>query len=376
MQKIITSDKNYARLDEWIGENKVRCLMLVCGSSIEKQDINGYFKALGSRQDIKVVRFSGFSPNPGYESIISGVEQFKKNDCDAIIAVGGGSAMDVAKCIKLYSNMDGNGEDGSYLKQMIIPNSIPFLVMPTTAGTGSEATRFAVIYHNGNKQSVAHESCIPDTVLMDASALRSLPEYHRKASMLDALCHAIESSWSLRSTDESRKYAYEAIRLVMEHKDGYLANSDEGNRGMLLAANIAGKAINITQTTAGHAMCYKITGLFGCAHGHAAALCVRVLFEWMAKGIADDAIECIDPRGKEHLKSVLDDIACAMGCDGAVSGAERFVSFFDELDLNVPSATREQYELLKRSVNPDRLKNHPVRLNEDSIDMLYHRILK
>ena len=374
MQKIITKDNDHAQLDEWIVKNNVKRLMLVSGASIKKQEINSYFEALNDRPGTKVIRFSGFLPNPDYESIVNGVELFRENNCDAIIAVGGGSAMDVAKCIKLYCRMDGNGEEGSYLKQTIIPNDIPFLVMPTTAGTGSEATRFAVIYYNGNKQSVAHESCIPDSVLMDAAALRTLPDYHRKASMMDAFCHAIESAWSVNSTEESRKYAYDAIQLIMEHKDGYLANSDEGNRGMLLAANMAGKAINITQTTAGHAMCYKITGLFGCAHGHAAALCVRILFLWMVKEIED--IECIDPRGKEHLKGVLDDIAHAMGCDGAISGAECFGAVFDELDLGIPDATQEQYSILKTSVNPDRLKNHPVRMDEDTIDMLYHRILR
>lgn len=374
MQKIITKDNDHAQLDEWIVKNNVKRLMLVSGASIKKQEINSYFEALNDRPGTKVIRFSGFSPNPDYESIVNGVELFRENNCDAIIAVGGGSAMDVAKCIKLYCRMDGNGEEGSYLKQTIIPNDIPFLVMPTTAGTGSEATRFAVIYYNGNKQSVAHESCIPDSVLMDAAALRTLPDYHRKASMMDAFCHAIESAWSVNSTEESRKYAYDAIQLIMEHKDGYLANSDEGNRGMLLAANMAGRAINITQTTAGHAMCYKITGLFGCAHGHAAALCVRILFLWMVKEIED--IECIDPRGKEHLKGVLDDIAHAMGCDGAIPGAECFGAVFDELDLGIPDATQEQYSILKTSVNPDRLKNHPVRMDEDTIDMLYHRILR
>ena len=157
----------------------------------------------------------------------------------------------------------------------------------------------------------------------------------------------------------------------MEHMDGYLANTEEGRAGMLRAANTAGKAINITQTTAGHAMCYKITSLFGSAHGHAAILCDRVLFPWMIK----NTDKCIDPRGEEYLKKTLDEIGQAMGCMDAKTGAEKLKRIFDELDLKVPTATVEQLEILKNSVNPVRLKNHPVELDLEIIDSLYHRIL-
>ena len=186
----------------------------------------------------------GFQPNPLYENVLSGLECYRKNSCNAIIAVGGGSAMDVAKCIKLYSNMQGDGEDGSYLKQKILPNEIPFLAIPTTSGTGSEATRFAVIYFNGVKQSVSDYSCIPGTVLLDAGMLKTLPQYQKKSTMLDALCHAIESFWSVNSTRESKNYSREAIEIVIKNLDAYLENKEEGNAEMLIAANTAGKAIN------------------------------------------------------------------------------------------------------------------------------------
>lgn len=288
------------------------------------------------------------------------------------MAVGGGSALDVAKCIKLFSNMAGNGAYGDFLKQKIVPNQIPFLAMPTTAGTGSEATRYAVIYYNGSKQSVTHKSSIPDTVLMDSSVLKTLPLYQKKATMMDAFCHALESFWSVNSTEESKVYSKKAIEMVLTHMGGYLANTDEGNAGMLLAANVAGKAINITQTTAGHAMCYKITSLFGVAHGHAAILCDRKLFPEMICNTKT----CIDPRGEAYLKETISDISQAMGCNTAEESVAKLEDIFVKLELEVPQATEEQFEILKTSVNPVRLKNHPVELTEDTIDMLYHQILK
>lgn len=369
-QKIIYADGGYAGVEQWIRDNRVSTLMLVCDAALPFLQIREYFDRL--EKEITVIRFDDFQPNPLYESVVKGVELFRGKGCSAIIAVGGGSAMDVAKCIKAYCRMDGDGKDGSFLKQEIRDNDIPFLAMPTTAGTGSEATRYAVIYYEGKKQSVTSSGFIPGTVLMDPDCLKTLPAYQKKATMCDALCHALESFWSVNSNDESREYSRAAIRGVMDNMKGYLDNTEEGRKGMLLAANMAGKAINITQTTAGHAMCYKITSLFRCAHGHAAMLCDRVLFPWMT----ENTDKCIDPRGEVYLKQTLDGIGQALGCEDAKAGAERFLQIFDELAFEIPSATEEQYQELKTSVNPVRLKNHPIALDEETIDQLYHQILR
>ena len=364
---IIFPKNNYQGLDEWLeGKKKV---LLVCGNSIRLlENISQKLNSVST----PLVRFSDFQPNPLYENVVEGTKRFREEGCDAIMAIGGGSAIDVAKCIKLYSGLPGNGENGSWLHMAHINNNIPFLVMPTTAGTGSEATRFAVIYYDGKKQSITDENLIPDSVLVDSGCLKSLPDYQKKSAMCDALSHALESFWSVNSTDESKDYSRKAIRLILKNMDGYLNNSEESRANMLLAANIAGKAINITQTTAGHAMCYKITSLFGCAHGHAAMLCNRVLYPWMAANID----KCIDPRGEEYLKHTLDEIGQTMGCVDAYSGAEKFCEIFDKLGFDVPKANDEQYEELKTSVNPDRLRNHPVQMTEETINDLYHEILR
>lgn len=370
-QRIITARDNYIEFDQWIQENGCKKILMVCDGSIWYMD--GFNKHLEEveKTGVEMIGFRDFQPNPLYESVVKGVELFNDEKCDSIMAVGGGSAMDVAKCIKLYSNLPGDGTDGAWLKAEIVPNSIPFIAMPTTAGTGSEATRYAVIYYNDAKQSVTSESFIPSTVLMDPNALKTLPLYQKKATMMDALCHAIESFWSVNSTEKSKEYSRAAIQAVLKHMDGYLANTEEGNAGMLKAAHTAGQAINITQTTAGHAMCYKITSLFHSAHGHAAILCDRVLFPWMA----ENTDKCTDPRGEEYLKATLDEIGRAMGCKDATEGAEKLRIIFDSLELEVPTATAEQFEILKNSVNPVRLKNHPIALGVDTIDSLYHIIL-
>ena len=359
--------RSYEELESVLNEKGIKSLFIVCDSAFKFLPIKPWVENL-STKGIHVTLFSDFQPNPRYESVVEGVRLFHSSNADAIFAIGGGSAIDVAKCIKLYSNMN---ECRNYLEQAIVPNDILLIVMPTTAGTGSEATRYAVIYYNGEKQSVTSTSCIPSIVLLDSSALKTLPLYQKKATMLDALSHAIESYWSVNSTNESREYSKQAIEMVLANMNGYLQATDEGCSNMLSAANIAGKAINITQTTAGHAMCYKLTSLFDIAHGHAAAICNRVLFPWMTENLD----KCIDPRGRKQLEDALTGISEAMGCDTPEKAAEKLCDLVRELEMSIPSATEEQYEILTRSVNPVRLKNFPVALDEKIINMLYRQIL-
>lgn len=369
MQNILIASDNYTELDDYFVRSGANTILLVCDDSIKFLRLNDYFNALEDRKGIKVVRFSDFQPNPLYESVVEGVKAFHDNSCELIAAVGGGSAMDVAKCIKLYSNMDNSR---NYLEQTIVPNDVPLFAVPTTAGTGSEATRYAVIYYDGEKQSVTHDSCIPSTVLFDASVLKTLPMYQKKATMMDAFCHALESFWSVNSTDESKEYSREAIKFILANKDLYLANDETANANMLKAANIAGKAINITQTTAGHAMCYKLTSLYGIAHGHAAALCDVKLLPYMMKNID----KCIDVRGEAYLKTALNEIAKAMDCNNPDEAVKKFAAIVEELELDVPRVrSTEDIDILKNSVNPVRLKNHPISLTIEHIEVLYKDIL-
>ena len=368
-QVVIPADSGYRGLRDYLRCLGVRKTLVVCGKSCSKIPVGQNIERIFAESDAQVTFFSDFSPNPDYSSVIKGVDAYKTNGCDSIMAIGGGSAMDVAKCIKLYATMP----DGcDYIHERIVPNDIPFVAIPTTAGTGSEATRFAVIYYNGEKMSVTDYSCIPSAVLFDPTVLVSLPEYQRKSTMMDAFCHAVESFWSVNSTEESRAFSKKAVQMILENNDSYLGNSAEGNRKMLEAANIAGKAINISQTTAGHAMCYKLTGLYGLAHGHAAALCVNALWPYMIA----HADFCVDSRGKEHLHAVFNDLAAAMGVESPEAAAAKFNGFLEGLQLGRPKARSiEDYNVLKKSVNPVRLKNNPVKLEESAIECLYRQIL-
>ena len=367
MQNYITASENYSELDDYFKKSNAKKILLVCGGSIRFLKLNDYFETLEKRTGIRVIKFNDFKPNPDFESVRKGVKVFRENRCDLIAAVGGGSAMDVAKCLKLFSKADDSTD---WLKEKFIPNSTELLAVPTTAGSGSEATRFAVIYKNGEKQSIGDESTLPGTVLFDPDVLKTLPLYQKKSAMMDALCHAAESFWSVKSTDESRKISEKAVKLVLENMDKYLAGDEDENVNMLKAANLAGQAINITQTTAGHAMCYKLTTMYGLAHGHAAALCNSVLLKFMISNTE----KCSDIRGEEYLKNTFSGLAEIFGCADTTELADKFTYIVRKLELAPPEIKPEDIDKLKVSVNPDRLKNNPVTLTTDVIEKLYREI--
>ena len=367
-QTILYLSSDYRVLDEYFKKHHTKKVLLVCGNSIKALRVNDYFVDIKERLNIEVVRFSSFEPNPDYASVVEGVEVLHENECDTIVAVGGGSAIDVAKCIKLYSNMDSAK---NYLEQKIIQNDVTFFAIPTTAGTGSEATRFAVIYYKGTKQSIVDDSCVPSLVLFDSMVLQSLPVYQKKVTVLDATCHAIEAFWSVNSTDESKEYSKKALELIIENLAKYLANDDTSYEKMMLASYYAGKAINITQTTAGHAMAYKMTSLYGLPHGHAVALCVSELWTYMIMNIES----CRDVRGQQYMESMFAELAKIFGCDKPIEAATKFQSLIDDLQLETPKTQESDFAILVNSVNEERLQNNPIQLTKKDIETLYVAIL-
>lgn len=362
MQKIFKGINNLGEALK--GSTKV---LLVCDSSFPFLSIKGDIE----RMEVPYVTFDQFTPNPLYEDVCKGVDLFQSAQCDTILAVGGGSSLDVAKCIKLYCQMDKNK---LYLEQEYKDTGVKLIAIPTTAGTGSESTRYAVIYYDGKKQSVTHDSIIPDVAILEPGVLKTLPVYQKKCTMMDALCQGIESWWSVNSTDESKKLSMEAVETIMRWWHEYIfENTDASAKAIMHAANLAGQAICITQTTAPHAFSYKITSLYKLPHGHAVAVGLPVIWEYMV-GNMD---KCIDSRGQDYLAGIFDEIAKAMSCKNPTEAVAKFRQMIEEMELKNPVAKNREEELviLATSVNPVRLKNNPVSLVDKSILNLYGLII-
>lgn len=373
MEELKTLEESQKYFGDFLKENKIQKLLWVCGNSWKNQKLCQILEETAKEQNVSIFYFSDFKPNPTYDSVLAGLGCYRENGCNAIAAAGGGSALDVAKCIKLFSTMDEEMEarkEGSYLKQKSAENHVPFLTIPTTAGTGSEATRYAIIYYKGEKQSVTEDLLLPSHVILCPDVLEGLSDYQRKATMLDVLCHAVESYWAVSADETSQNYAAEAMKLLVENKDGYLENTREGNEGMLEAANLAGKAINISRTTVPHAMCYKITSLFGASHGHAAALCLPVVWEYML----DHMEQVSSPKGRVYVQKNFQELARCLGCEDPRQGVQWMKDLLKELKMEVPAIKEEQMELLVSSVNPARLKNNPVAFDREDLKKLYENV--
>lgn len=364
MQKIL---KGYHNIAECLREASSKKYLLVCDASFPFLAIKDYFDTI----DIPYVKFDSFTPNPLYEDVCKGVKLFRKENCDAIVGIGGGSTLDVAKCIKLYAKMS---DDRLYLEQEYKDTGIPYIAIPTTAGTGSESTRYAVIYYDGKKQSVTHESIIPDYAILEPLLLKTLPLYQKKCTMLDALCQGIESWWSVNSNDESKIYSKTAVETIIRYWKEYIFdNTDQSCAMIMKAANYAGRAICITQTTAPHAFSYKITSIFKLPHGHAVAVCLPEIWQYMLF----HPEKCIDNRGNDYLAAIFTDIAHAMGVYSPESAIDMFRSMLKEMEIGNPVSKNREEELsiLSSSVNPIRLKNNPVELDKDVIAILYNKIV-
>ena len=372
MQKIVNGIE---RLSEILKEIGCKRLFLVVDSSYPFLNIKDAIEALPV---MEMVTFSNFTPNPLYEQVCEGVEMLKASQCEAVLAVGGGSAIDVAKCIKLavLSN-EGNAAIIPPLVSQRLPiegNKIPFIAIPTTAGTGSESTHNAVMYYEGSKQTVTNDGILPDYALLEPTVLKTLPLYQKKCTMMDALCQGIESWWSVNSTDESKEYSKTAVELIMANWRQYIFdNDDDAAKMIMLAANYGGRAINIAQTTAAHAMSYKITSFYNLPHGHAVALCLPEIWDYMI----DHTNNCIDIRGERYVRNLFGSISHSVGADSTEDAIHIIRNMMREMGLGSPSFVNDaeaELEMLCKSVNPIRLKNNPIRLDYDSIYSFYNHI--
>jgi len=330
-----------------------------------------------SLQGCDVSRFIGFEPNPKLHDIERGIAQYKTFSPELVIAFGGGTAIDLGKLIGLIARQSSAAKGIVTGESLIDCDATPMIAIPTTAGTGSEATHFAVAYVDGDKYSVAHPSLLPDYAIVDPCLTSSLPPAVTAATGLDAFCQAIESIWAIGATDESIVYAREAIG----HAWGYLRQSvlsptPESRLRMCQASHLAGKAINISKTTLPHALSYSLTSEFKIPHGVAVAMTLSAMLGFNAAVTLSD---CLDPRGVEHVRSRIDLIVELLGASSveeACQGIDEFVS-----SLGCPSSfakagitSDDHLRLIVNSVDSLRMSNNPRKTTPESLLQLLRGI--
>lgn len=321
--------------------------------------------------DRLVCEFDAFTPNPKSDEVERAARLALEHGVNGIVAFGGGSCLDVAKVAALACGQSDRvteivegGENASV-------RPMPVIAVPTTSGTGSEATHFAAIYVRGRKVSVAHPLMRPTGIVLDVALHMAMPPRLAATTGLDALCQAVESTWAVGSTEQSHAYAQLAGPLVAENLVRSVRDADrEARTSLMWGAHLAGRAINISKTTASHAMSYQLTTRYGTPHGIAAALTLGHLAAANARVTESN---CADPRG---VNSVLQRVRLASEFLGvapemmprAVAGLLRELGVASTLkEAGVP---REDLPVLAERVDPVRLGNNPRRMTTEELTAL------
>ena len=330
--------------------------------------------------DYEVKTFSEFDRNPKIEDLNKGIEAFSQVRGDVVIALGGGSVIDMAKMINFFGSneLDPKVYVTEKKADANIEKGKPLIAIPTTAGTGSEATHFAVLYIQHKKFSATHNHILPDVAIVDPQFTMSLPPKITASSGMDALSQAVESYWCINSDDESKGYAKESIELILPNLPVVVNSPTESSRSMMAeAAHLAGKAINITKTTAPHAVSYPLTSFFGIPHGHAVGL---TLSSFLVYNFNVTSHDTLDQRGCDYVKKSVCEIAGFLGQNSVAQSKQKIDDLMHEIGLETRLSSlgiesKEDIEvIIENGFNPERVKNNPRRLTEETLRAILYSV--
>lgn len=320
--------------------------------------------------NLHTTRFTKFQLNPKLADIERGVELFRCEQPDLLIAIGGGTAIDLGKLISFISPQQDSPRDIIKGDKAGTVNSRPMIALPTTSGTGSEATHFAVAYIGTDKYSVAHPSMLPAHAVIDPRLTHSLPASITAATGLDAFCQAVESIWAVGASEESIGYAVSSLECSYRHlMTSVKSPTDESRFEMCRASHLAGKAINISKTTAPHAISYILTSKYNIPHGFAVAMTLSKFLAFNADVGADD---CVDRRGHDDVLQRISKIVSLLGASSVSDACRKIDSL--AVSIGCPASFADagivengQFEEIASSVNVERMSNNPRRITQSMI---------
>ncbi len=341
MQELITGDNSIEKLPGLVANHGKGSVFIITGQHFVKK-ADELFPG-----KINFYHFLKQGVNVEEEEAEKAFEQFIAAGSEVLLAIGGGSVIDLAKAI-IYRYIKNNA-------------SVPhFIAAPTTAGSGTEATQFAVVYRGKKKFSLVHPKMLPALVIIDPILTYTLSPLQTAISGMDVLSQAVESYWNIHANPESKDFSKESIGLWNEY---FLEAVKEPNslsrEKMLWASHLAGKAINITRTTGPHALSYFLTANFGVPHGQAVALFLPLFFLYNEPDTG--------------LLKIL-------GCETAYEAKEKIEKTMSEAGLATRLSElgihkKEIIQPLLDDVNEERFANNPVPFNKEKLERLINENL-
>lgn len=348
--RIVKADDHLARIKEELERLGCTRAFVVAGKSS--------WKGLGL-EDLQGMIYHGVESEPKVERARDARDRFLESGCDCVLAIGGGSVIDVAK---LVGTTEGDVQDYLAKKRDDLKKRVPLIAVPTTAGTGSEVGDVSVITSDemGRKKSVKHDALFPDTCILDSKLTRSLPREIAIASGLDALSHALESLSSVKADEFTIPLSVQAAGLAIRNIRKACDGDSAAKENMLIASSIAGIAF----CNAGNAIAHGISGYLGYRHKIRHGICNAIL---MPAAVEFNLPSCKDRYG----------ILCKqLGIE--VSELSRLLSDLND-DLGVPDLGQyikpEDLADIARNSFSGSMKNNPRQPTEKDIAGILNSLL-
>lgn len=306
---------------------------IVTGRHVAVSDMMKQLTALLDENGIDCVIFDGITGEPTDTMIENGVEMLKSSGCDFIIGIGGGSPLDSAKAIAAMAVNEGSIAD--YNGKEITGEILPLAAIPTTAGTGSEATKFTVITDSekGIKMLLKGDVLVPKLAIVDSSFTVGAPKSVTSATGLDALTHAVEAYTSRKAFSMTDTLAVSAVKRIMKYLPIAYKEPDNSlaREQMSIAALEAGICINNSSVTIVHGMSRPIGALFHVPHGMSNAMLLKECLSFAVSG----AYEKFANLGRET--------GVASDSDSDETAAEKFIDSLQNICDVCEIPTLEQY---------------------------------
>jgi len=344
-----------------------RCL-LVTGRSFARS--SGYLDVASralTRAGLSLTVFDQVEPNPSLETVSRGAEFAKRDRCDVVVGLGGGSAMDAAKAIAFLSRNDVRLEDHMAPKEVTNP-AAPVIAVPTTCGTGSEVTKYAVLTDvtTRKKKVLIRPPLIPRVAVMDASLIDNLPPHLVAYTGFDALSHSFEALLSRNSNNVSDAFATESIVSVGRSLgDAYKGNPESRER-TFYGSMLAGVAIDTTGTVILHGMGYYLTNYHNVHHGLANAMLLTHVLRFEGACIKEKLERIALNMGLGDFQGLIDYIESLANDVGIPNDLTELGVGKEELDAMVK-------DVLSYARN---LEANPIEVSASDIRKLYEQAFR
>lgn len=317
--------------------------------------------------------FDQVTPEPEVEVVEICTRAFNAGKHDSVIAVGGGSAMDIAKCVAVYADYDGP-LDELFGENKVAQRKIPLIAMPTTAGTGSEVTNIAILSDKAQqmKKGIVSDCLLPDVAIVAPELTLSCPRSVTAASGVDALVHAVEAYLSNFATPITDALAVKAMNLIVHSLPKAFANPNhlQAREDMATGSLLAGLAFGNAGVGAVHALAYPLGGRYHLAHGVTNSLLLPFVMEW-------NKLACVERfRG---IAEAFDEPVAGLSNDDV---ANAVIKRMHQLcaDVEIPSGLRsfdipesDIPELAAEAIKVERLlRNNPRVLTLADVEAIYH----